>query len=100
MCLGCSEHTKATRNHLIKRSGIETAIMGLCRGLDGHQQLERGTHTYLDIVLNDEKYTRNVEVREAIRGGMGKPWRTCLGQNPGVRKGGKSEDHEESSGPR
>ena len=30
VCLGCSEYTKATRSHLIKCSGIEAAIMGLC----------------------------------------------------------------------
>ena len=100
MCLGCSEHTKATRNHLVKCSGIEAAIMGVCRGLDGHHQLERGSHTCLDVVLNDERYVRNVEVWEAIRGGVGKLWRTCLGWKPGVRKGGRSEGHEESSGPR
>ena len=60
MCLGCSEHTKDTRNHLVKCSGIEAAIMGLCRGLDGHHQLERGAHICLDVVLNDERYIRNV----------------------------------------
>ena len=60
----------------------------------------RGAHTCLDVVLNDERYVRNVEVREAIRGGMGKLWRTCLGWKPGVRKGGRSEGREESSGPR
>ena len=31
---------------------------------------------------------------------MGKVWRTCLGRKLGVRKGGRSEGHEESSGPR
>ena len=74
--------------------------MGLCRGLDGRHQLERGTHTCLDIILNDEKYIKNVEVWEAIRVGMGKVWRTCLGRNPGVRKGIRTGGHEESSGPR
>ena len=69
--------------------------MGLSRGLDGHHQLERGAYTCLDVVLNDGRYIRNVGVREAIRGGMGKLWRACLGRNPGVRKGSWSEGHEE-----
>ena len=58
MCLGCSEYTKATRNHLVKCSEIEAAIMRLCRGLDGHHQLEQGTHTCLDVVLNDKRYIK------------------------------------------
>ena len=73
--------------------------MGLCIGLDGHHQLEQGTHTCLDIVLNDKRYIKNVEVWEAIRGGMDKVWRTCLGRRPGVGKGIRSWGHEESSGP-
>ena len=74
MCLGCSEYTKATRNHLVKCSGIEAAISGLCGGLGGHQQLEQGSHTWLDIVLNDKALINKPEVWEAIRGGMGKLW--------------------------
>ena len=58
MCLGCSEYTKATCNHLVKCSGIEAAIVGLCRDLDSHHQLEQGTHIYLDIVLNDKRHTK------------------------------------------
>ena len=49
MCLGCSEHTKATRSHLIKYSGIEAAIMDYvetwmdtnakkCRGVGGNKR--------------------------------------------------------------
>ena len=83
-------------NHLVKCSGIEAAIMGLCRGLDGHRQLERGTHTCLDVVLNDKRYIKNVEVWEAVRVGMGKLWRTWLRRKPGVRKGIRSGGHEES----
>ena len=64
MCLGCSEYTKATRNHLVKCSGIEAAISGLNGGLGGHHQLEQGTHTCLDVVLNDKRYIKNVEVWE------------------------------------
>ena len=60
MCLGCSEYTKATRNHLVKCSGIEAATSGLYGDLGEHHQLERGTHTCLDIILNDEKYIKNV----------------------------------------
>lgn len=86
MCLGCSEHTKAACSCLVKCSDIEAAISGLCRGLAGHQQLEQGSHTWLDIVLNDKKHIKKPEVRETIRGGMGKPWRTCLGQNPEPEK--------------
>ena len=55
--------------------------MGLCGSLGGHHQLERGTHTCLDVVLNDERYIKNVEVWEAVRVGMGKLWRTWLGGN-------------------
>ena len=95
MCLGCSEYTKATRNHLVKCSGIEVAISGLYRGLGGHHQLEQGTHTWLDFVLNDKDLIIRPEVWEAIRGGMGKLWTTCLGRNLGVRKGVRSEGHEE-----
>ena len=87
-------------SHLVKCSGIEAAIMGLCRGLDGHHQLERGTHTCLGVVLNDERYIKNVEEWEAIRGGMGKVWRTWLRRKPGARKGIRTGGHEESSGPR
>ena len=100
MCLGCSEYTKATRSHLVKCSGVEAAIMGLCRGLGGHHQLEQGAHTCLDIVLNDKRYIKNVEVWEAIRGGMGKIWRTWLGRKTGVGKGVRSGGHEGSSSPR
>ena len=78
---------EATSNHLVKCSGIEAAIMRLCRGLNGYHQLEQGTHTCLDIVLNDKRYIKNLEEREEIRGGMGRLWRTCLGRKPGVRKG-------------
>ena len=100
MCLGCSEYTKATRNHLVKYSGIEAAISGLYGGLEGHRQLEQGSHTWLDIVLDDKTLINKPEVWEAIREGMGKVWRTCLGRNPVTRKGGWSAGHEGSSGPR
>ena len=80
--------------------GSRSSYYGLRRGLDGRHQLERGTHTCLDAVLNDERYIKNVEVWETIRGGVGKVWRTCLGRKPGVRKGIRTGGHEESSGPR
>ena len=87
-------------NHLVKCSGIETAISGLYGGLGGHYQLEQGTHTWLDIVLNVKTLIKRPEEWEAIREGMGKLWRTCLGRNPVTREGGWSAGHEESSGPR
>ena len=70
------------------------------RGLGGHHQLEQGIHTWLDIVLNDKTLIKRPEEWEAIREGMGKLWRICLGRNSGARKGGWSAGHEESSGPR
>ena len=60
-------------------AGIETVI-------EGRYRLEQGPHTWLDIVLNDEKYIKKPEVWEAIRGGIGKLRRTRLGRNPGPRK--------------
>ena len=86
MCLECSEYTKATRSHLVRCSGIEAAMKKLCKRPKGHQQLEQGTHTWLDIVLNDKKYIKKPEEWEAIRELMGKLWKTCVGRNPGVRK--------------
>ena len=61
MCLGCSEYTKTTHNHIVKCSGIEAAISGLYGGLGGHQQLEQGTHTWLDIVSNDKTLIKRPE---------------------------------------
>ena len=50
--------TSKILSYALKCSGIEAATMELCRGLDGHHQLERGTHTCLDVVLNDERYIK------------------------------------------
>ena len=97
MCLGCSEYTKTTRSHLARYSGIEAAGSGLYRGLAEHHRPEQGSHTWLDIVLNDKTLIKKREVWEAIRGGMGALWKTCLGRNPVARKGGRFVGHGESS---
>ena len=59
------------------------------------------TYEYLlSIQIISNRLINKPEVWEAIREGMGKLWRICLGRNSGVRKGGWSVGYEESSGPR
>ena len=70
---------KPPGSHLIGCSGIGAVVSGLYRGLTEHHRPEQGSHTWLDIVLNDRALIKKPEVCEAIRGKWAGCGRCALG---------------------